>query len=852
MFILMVVFFFLNLPHLMANFTDPRCFWRINLDEYQNKDLDIHCSFIVAAVQLPMEKDYFNQTLNILKTTKNQKYAMALAFSINEINRNPDLLPNMSLIIKYPLGHCDGQTELLTPYLYSKIYFRPIPNYFCNEETMCTFLLTGPHWRTSYHFWIHLNIFLFPSFLQLTYGPFHSIFSDSEQFPYLYQMAPKDTSVALAMVSFLLYFKWNWVGLVITDDDQGNQFLSELKKESKIKEICFAFVSMISIHEVSFSQKTEMYYKQIVMSSANVIIIYGEIDSIIELSFRMWESPVIQRIWVTTKEKNFPTIKRNLTHDTFYGTLNFLHHHGEISGFKNFVQTWYHLRSTDLYLVMPEWKYFNYEASASNCKLLENYSSNASLEWLLEQKFDMAFSDGSQDIYNAVYAMAHALHKMNLQQVDNQAIDNGKGASSHCLKLNSFLRKTHFTNPLGDRVIMKEREILQEDYNIFHIWNFSQHIGFKVKIGKFSPYFPHDGHFHLYVDMIELATGSRKMPSSVCTADCSSGYRRFWKEGMAACCFVCSPCPENAISNETNMDQCVNCPGYQYANTKRNKCIQKNVMFLSYEDPLGLVLAITVFVFSALTAVVLWVFVKHHDTPIVKANNRILSYILITSLLFCFLCSFLFIGHPNRTTCILQQTTFGIVFTVAVSTILAKTITVVLAFKVTNPGRRLRNFLVSGTPNYIIPICSLLQCILCAIWLAVSPPFVDIDEHTERGHIIIVCNKGSVTAFYCVLGYLACLALASFTVAFLAKNLPDTFNEAKFLTFSMLVFCSVWVTFLPVYHSTKGKIMVAVEIFSILASSAGMLGCIFAPKIYIILMRPERNSIQKIREKSYF
>jgi len=78
-------------------------------------------------------------------------------------------------------------------------------------------------------------------------------------------------------------------------------------------------------------------------------------------------------------------------------------------------------------------------------------------------------------------------------------------------QLNSFLRKTHFTNPLGDKVIMKQRERVQEDYDIVHIQNFSQRLRIKVKIGKFSPYFPHGGRFHLYEEMIELATGSRKV-----------------------------------------------------------------------------------------------------------------------------------------------------------------------------------------------------------------------------------------------------------------------------------------------------------------------------------------------------
>nr|XP_042125866.1 vomeronasal type-2 receptor 116-like [Peromyscus maniculatus bairdii] len=290
------------------------------------------------------------------------------------------------------------------------------------------------------------------------------------------------------------------------------------------------------------------------------------------------------------------------------------------------------------------------------------------------------------------------------------------------------------------------------------------------------------------------------------------------------------------------MDQCMKCPEDQYANAEQNHCLYKDVTFLAFDDALGMTLSCMALCLSAFTILVLGVFVKHQDTPIVKTNNLTLSYIL---LIFCFLCSLLFIGHPNSATCVLQQRTYGVSFSVAVSTVLAKTIIVVLAFKVTSPGRRIKWLLVSGAPTYIIPICTIIQIILCAIWLGTSPPSVDIDAHSEDGHIIIVSNKGSVTAFYSVLGYLGSLALGSFTVAFLPRNLPDPFNEAKFLTFSMLLFCIVWVTFLPVYHSTKGKVIF------ILGSSAGLLGCIFFPKCYIILLRPERNSLQKLRGKTF-
>ncbi|XP_040590005.1 vomeronasal type-2 receptor 116-like [Mesocricetus auratus] len=845
MFIVVFLLLLLNIPIRMATFMHPRCFWKTKQSEDKDGDLKKSCAFSPREVQWQVDKEYLNQFLNIQTPTENYKFGLALAFTLDEVNRNPDILPNKSLLYDYNEKDCLSVSQLFS---LSRILGQDpgfSPNYYCGEDIKCHVMLTGPNWEAAAILMTFLDLWKFQKVIQFTYGSFHPILSDHEKFPYLYQMAPKHTSLALAMVSVMLHFSWNWVGLVISDSDLGIQFLSYLRREFGKNTVCFAFVNIIPISMQLYMSRAELYYNKIKASSTKVVIIYGDTDSTLAVSFRMWESRGLQRIWVITSQWDVTTSKRDFMLESPHMTIAFARQHGEITGFKNFVQTINPLRYTDKYLANLEWMKFNCEVSRSNCKTLKRYSSNISMEWLVVQTFDMAFSGGSYDIYNAVYALAHALHEMDLQQVDNPAIDNGKGRGSNCLKLNAFLKKTQFTNPVGDRVNMNQKEDLQEEYDIFQIWNFPHGLRVKEKIGTYSPYFPQGQQFHVFEEMVEFSKGNTQMPRSVCSADCAPGFRKFWQDGMAVCCFKCRPCPENEISNKTNVDQCVKCPDDQYANTEQKECMHKAVIFLSYEDPLGMALALMALCFSAFTALILGVFVKHHDTPVVKANNRKLSYILLISLFFCFLCPLLYFGRPNSATCILQQITFGIIFTVAISTVLAKTVTVLLAFKVTTPGRRMRYFLVSGGPNYIIPICTLIQVIISSVWLRVSPPSVSVDAHSEHGHIIIVCSKGSVTAFYCVLGYLACLSQASFTVAFLSRNLPNTFNEAKFLTFSMLLFCCVWITFLPVYHSTKGKVMVAVEILSILASSAGMLGCIFVPKCYIILVRPSRKISSK-------
>ena len=190
-------------------------------------------------------------------------------------------------------------------------------------------------------------------------------------------MAAKDTSLALAMISLMLHFNWNWIGLAISDNDQGTQFLTQLRGEMEKITVCFAFVSVIPVKMHLFLKRVEVYYNQIVTSSTNVVIIYGDADSTLAVGFRRWESLGLQRIWVSTSQWDSTTSKHDYPLNSFNWKITFAYKHSEISSFKTFVQTLNPLKYTDEFLVKLEWMSMNCKVSASMFKTLKNCLSNA-------------------------------------------------------------------------------------------------------------------------------------------------------------------------------------------------------------------------------------------------------------------------------------------------------------------------------------------------------------------------------------------------------------------------------------------------------------------------------------------
>ncbi|XP_077774197.1 vomeronasal type-2 receptor 26-like [Podarcis muralis] len=734
---------------------------------------------------------------------------------------------------------------------------RFIPNYKCDVGDNVVAVIGGPNSDVCFFMVTILGIFKIP---QVGYGS-APVIKGHAQGAFFQRMFPNVDRQNAGILQLLLFFSWTWIGVVFIDDDNGQSFVQTVLPEFSQSGICFDFVEALpSLYFTEDVDETFVEwiktYKIIIDSTANVVILHGEIHTMICLRMlpQVLEVEDITRktkVWVMTAQMEFTSIHIQNTWDIdiIHGALSIAVHAKEVLGFQKFIQMRNPFSAKEDVFLRIFWeKAFNciFPQSEVQWEAGEICTGDEKLETLPASVFEMSLTGHSYSVYNAVFAVAHALQSMQSFKLKHATkMDGGRGEllNQEPWQLHDFLKRVSFNNSAGEKVSFDQNGELTAGFDIINWVTFPNHSFLRVKLGKIDVIAPKEKTLNISSNDIVWPTKfNQAQPFSVCNEFCHPGSRKTKIEGKPFCCYGCVSCPEGKISNLIDMADCLQCPSDHYANREQDLCIPKNIIFLSCGEPLGISMAIVALCFSFTTAFVLGIFIKHNNTPIVKANNRNLTYTLLVSLLLSFLCSLLFIGQPEEGTCLLRQTAFAIIFSVAVSCILAKTVIVLLAFMATKPGSSLRRWVGNRLAISVVLFCSLIQASQCVVWLATSPPFPDVDMNTMAEEIVLGCNEGSVIMFCCVLGFLGLQATVSFIVAFLARKLPDSFNEAKFITFSMLVFCSVWVTFVPAYMSTKGKYMVAVEIFSILASSAGLLGCIFSPKCYIILLKPELNS----------
>ncbi|XP_026144014.1 olfactory receptor CW1 [Carassius auratus] len=778
------------------------------------------------------------------------RWSQAMIFFIEEINRNPTLLPNITL--GYQLYDTCGLTALSLRTALS-VVSQPMKR---SNSGQCFSpsipIIIGDSGSTlSMAISRLLNLFRIPL---VSYFASCSCLSDKHQFPYFFRTIPSDVNQASALARLVKHFGWTWVGTIGADDAYGRTGIDLFTTAVMRLGVCVAY--RVIIPKLPTHQQLQDIVRTIRDSTAHVLVVFAieedikpVVDEIVRqnVTGKQW---VASEAWVTstlisTKE-NYPSLS---------GTIGFAIRRAEIPGLKHFLESIQPLAEPYNAFARELWE------TQFQCSVNTSLPTPSTTDPVLYshsctgmeriQDTHSIYNDVSElrvtyNMHKAIYTVAHALHNLLRCQRENGSALTQQCSAIHNLQpwqVVEVLKKVNYTNKFGDLIYFDRNGDPVGSYDIVNWQREADEGPVKyVTVGRFDSSVLTAQQLMLNQDKIIWHGGANQVPVSVCSASCPQGYRKVTREGQPVCCYDCVLCAEGSISNTTDQVECILCPEDFWTNQHRNHCVPKQIEFLSYSEPFGMALAAIAILGAIAAMTVAAIFFRHHDTPLVRANNSELSFLLLMSLTLCFICALTFLGQPSRWACPLRRTAFGLTFALCLSCLLSKTLVVLMAFKATLPGNNTARWFHPPQQRLGVFLCSFLQGGVCVAWLTTAPPYPVKNTWLYRDRIILECHLGSVALFCCVLGYIGCLAVFCFILAFLARKLPDNFNEAKFITFSMLIFCAVWITFIPAYVSSPGKFTVAVEIFAILASSYGVLLCIFAPKCYIIIFLPERNS----------
>ncbi|XP_017564418.1 extracellular calcium-sensing receptor-like [Pygocentrus nattereri] len=654
------------------------------------------------------------------------------------------------------------------------------------------------------------------------------------------QTIPSDHHQAAALAKLVKYFGWTWIGAVRSDTDYGNYGMAAFLKAAQEEGICVEYSE--SYYRTQPRSKLERVANVIRRSTARVVVAFLHSWDVLFLWQELLRKPLPPLQWIGSEGWIIQSdINRCIGCG---GPIGFGVPRSVIPGLREFLLDLSPAQALKSPLLTEFWE------SSFSCSLTgssggaRKCNGSEDIRALQNTYTDTSQPRESNLVYKATYAIAHAIHGVicNDTQCD-------KSAKFTPWQILDQLKRVNFTTKNGYQVSFDANGDPVAAYELIN-WQVNKdgYLNF-VTVGHYDSSRPRGQELSLNGVIIWVG-GQTQVPRSVCSESCPAGTRKAVQKGKPVCCFDCIPCAEGEISNKTDSLNCMPCPPEFWPNTQQDICLPKPVEFLSWDDTLSIILTVFSIAGAIVAVSVAAVFYKHRASPIVRANNSELSFLLLFSLTLCFLCSLTFIGQPSEWSCMLRHTAFGITFVLCISCVLGKTIVVLMAFRATLPGSNAMKWFGPPQQRLSVLTFTLIQVLICTLWLAISPPlpFKNLKQYKER--IILECALGSAIGFWAVLGYIGFLALLCFILAFLARKLPDNFNEAKFITFSMLIFCAVWVTFIPAYVSSPGKFTVAVEIFAILASSFGLFISIFAPKCFIIMFRPEQNTKKHLMGKA--
>ncbi|XP_035014475.2 taste receptor type 1 member 1 [Hippoglossus stenolepis] len=670
-----------------------------------------------------------------------------------------------------------------------------------------------------------LGSYLIP---QISYEASNEMLSNKFLYPSFLRTIPSDKNQVEAMIQLLIRFNWKWIALLGSDNAYGLKGMQSLSKEAPNHGICIAYQGVIPSSKDDTIQTMRNMVDNILKTKVNTIVVFSSKSKLSGFIPFVIERNVTGKVWIGTEDWSVATLISGISGINTIGTvIGVSIKYEAISGFEDFERKVFEaaMQQSDTQGVS------NHTTSQGNdCLQSTDLNSIARKKFSLEE-YDVS---SSFNVYKAVYAVAHALHQ-------TLGCDFGECQRRrvHPWELLHWLKQVRFS--LGNTSVLFDRNgDPHTEYDIVSwVWR-----GTEWSLRVVGSYSPDSIMLTVDEDQIEWHdTGhAGPVPLSLCSPPCPTGHKKLLT-GQHTCCFDCQACPAATFLNISEPTMCQPCLPEQWAPPSSNQCLNRTVLLLAWDAPLSIALLFFLATCLLMTLGSAVILLLNLNTPVAKSAGGRTCLLMLAALTAAALSSLCHFGPPSPLACILKQPLFIVSFTVCLACITVRSLQVVCIFKFASKlPPAYDKWAKKHGPEFTIFLLSVTLLFISVLREALNPPQPSQDLDFYKDSIVLECSNTLSAGAGLELAYAFLLSMLCFCFSYMGKDLPANYNEAKCVTFSLMVYMISWQCFFTLYLISRGPFTMAAHVFAILFSVFSFLWGYFLPKIYIIALKPQMNT----------
>ncbi|CAF0865551.1 unnamed protein product [Brachionus calyciflorus] len=469
-------------------------------------------------------------------------------------------------------------------------------------------------------------------------------------------------------------------------------------------------------------------------------------------------------------------------------------------------------KCNDKLRVICELKYENINSEYADS--LKNYEQDPKMSYVM----------------NALLSIVYGLERI------HKIVCQGKaGLCEKMKKLNGSellesIRKISFFGITGEGIFFDENGDPPGRYVILNVQKNSTGYVY-TEIGNWNSY-------NLTLDLSKIKFPNNKTNwTSVCSEECEFGYVKQIKHGDKSCCWTCKKCEDYSYIRDEST--CQECKSGFWPNENLTGCIELPLIYSKWSEP-ALLFAIFVSALGILiNTFIAYVFVKFSNTCVVKSTTKELSFIILFGVYLCYLMTIPLVLKPSNFNCYISRFLPGISLSIIYGALLTKTNRIARILSRSKKKIFTKKLRFISLSSQIVITSIIIGIELCLIISGlIYNPVVKFINYSKRNEARLQCSMEEFSIIG-PLGYNMFLVAVCTLYAVQTRNLPENFNEAKFIGFSMYTTCVIWVAFFPLFFGSEYKVISLC--LSVSFSATVILIFLFIPKVYIILFEPEKN-----------